>query len=580
MPTLPLIPESAPFTPAQRLWLNGYIAGLLSNASDSPAITSRPKLRIPVVYASQTGNGAGLAEDFAERLGSAGFDAPCIGAEDCSSTTLSSAKFLLLVSSTWGDGEPPDNAVDFWNTLNAEDHPRLENLTYAVLALGDTNYLNFCAQGKAFDARLEALGAKRLVPRADCDTDFEEKAAEWFSQVEAELKKHSHGSETAESTPAKTKTGFSKKNPFPARLTGNLRLNTLDSARDTRHFEFDLTGSGLDYEVGDVLGVCPKNNPALVDEMIDALGFSPDAPVVTPAQGERPLRNALIEHYDITSLSRKTLTDWSAKSTSPFLKELLAADDNASLESFLYGRELIDLVLQHPAIFTSPSAFVASLRPLSPRLYSISSSPKTHPGEVHLTVAKVTYDAHGRRREGVCSTCLSDRITTGETVPIFFQNASHFKLPTERSKDIIMCGPGTGIAPFRAFLEEREATGSPGRNWLFFGNPHEITDFLYRDQLIGMKERGFLTRLDLAWSRDGDAKVYVQDKMAEAGAELWQWLAGGAHFYVCGDAKRMAKDVDRVLHEVAAIHGGLGEDGAVEFVKHLSKEKRYQRDVY
>lgn len=582
MTALPVIPESAPFTTAQRLWLNGYLAGWLSNATDQPAISSRPRLRIPVLYASQTGNSAALAADFAAQLTAAGFDAPCHGTEEASALSLSAEKYLLLVSSTWGEGDPPDNAVDFWSALRSDDHPRLDHLSYAVLALGDTNYLNFCAQGKAFDARLAALGATSLVPRADCDTDFEESAAAWFRGVLEKLGSLTPDAASAETPAAKAKpaTGYHKKNPFPAKLIANQHLNAADSARDTRHLEFDLSGSGLNYEVGDVLGVYPKNHPALVAEMITALGFPADAPVSIPGGGESSLSDALLRHYDITSLNHKILTDWAALAGSTFLNELLAADDPTELESFLHGRERIDLVLDYPAAFARPTDFVALLRPLAPRLYSISSSPRAHPGEVHLTVAKVTYESHGRLREGVCSTCLSDRVAEGETVPIFFQSASHFKLPVDPSKDVIMCGPGTGIAPFRAFLEEREATHAPGRNWLFFGNPHEATDFLYREQLTGLKSRGVLTRFDPAWSRDGENKVYVQNKMAAAGAELWQWLSAGAHFYVCGDAKHMAKDVDRVLHEIAAIHGGLGEAGAIEFIKTLSREKRYQRDVY
>jgi sulfite reductase (NADPH) flavoprotein alpha-component len=582
MTALPVIPESAPFTAAQRLWLNGYLAGWLSNSTDQPAISSRPRLRIPVLYASQTGNSAALAADFAAQLTAAGFDSPCHGTEESSALSLSAEKYLLLVSSTWGDGDPPDNAVDFWSGLRSDDHPRLDHLSYAVLALGDTNYLNFCAQGKAFDARLAALGAKPLVPRADCDSDFEESAAAWFREVLGKLGSLTPDAGSAETAAAKPKpaSGYHKKNPFPARLISNQRLNAADSVRDTRHFEFDLSGAGLDYEVGDVLGVYPKNNPSLVAEMITALGFPADATVPIPGGGESSLSDALLRYYDITSLNHKTLTDWASLAGSPFLNELLSADDPAELESFLHGRERIDLVLYYPAPFAQPADFVALLRPLAPRLYSISSSPRAHPGEVHLTVAKVTYESHGRLREGVCSTCLSDRVAEGETVPIFFQSASHFKLPVDPSKDVIMCGPGTGIAPFRAFLEEREATRAPGRNWLFFGNPHEATDFLYREQLTGLKERGVLTRFDPAWSRDGESKVYVQNKMAAAGAELWQWLSAGAHFYVCGDAKHMAKDVDHVLHSIVAIHGGLGEVGAIEFIKNLSREKRYQRDVY
>ncbi len=581
MQTLPLVPESAPFTAEQRLWLNGYIAGLVSDAGNAPAVSTLLKVRIPLIYASQSGNAEGLAEDFSEQLSGSGFDAPCLGAEDFGELDLASEKHLLIISSTWGEGDPPDNAIEFWNALQADDHPRLDGLKFSVLALGDSNYLEFCKQGKAFDDRLEELGAARIVPRVDCDTDFEEPAGAWFAAVLATLGDSAPRSLPQEPSSSKRKdSGYSKKNPFPAKLIENRRLNARGSSRDTRHFAFDLKGSDLSYEVGDVLGVYPKNNVVHVDEMIAALGFSPDDVVPTPDSGERPLRIALIENYDIHSISAKTISEWVSKTGSTTLREILESEDISVMADYLWGRELIDLIHEHPLSFGSPSEFVSLLRKLGARLYSISSSPMAHEDEVHLTVAKVTYHSHGRDREGVCSSYLSDRVGDEEAVPIFFQPAAHFKLPADTASNIIMCGPGTGIAPFRAFLEERDATRAPGGNWLFFGNPHESTDFLYQEELKDMQERGRLDRLDLAWSRDSDTKVYVQDLMKKNGEALWKWLDGGAHFYVCGDAKRMAKDVDAALHHIAAVHGGLGEGGAAEFIKQLKKEKRYQRDVY
>lgn len=584
MPSLPVIPESAPFTTAQRMWLNGYLAGLLSEAGGTPAISSKLKTRIPVLYASQSGNSESLAESFASQLAEAGFDAPCCSTADFATSDLSKEKHLLLVSSTWGDGDPPDNAIEFWNALRSEDHPRLEELSYAVLALGDSNYLNFCAQGRAFDARFEALGAKRLAPRADCDTDFEEPAAAWFESVRSALSNVDTGGSSAPPPSTKpahapTESKWSKKNPFPARLLMNRRLNGKDSERDTRHFEIELAGSGLEYEVGDVLGVYGHNHPQTVDELTALLAFDGDTSVTLPDGETMTLRRALLEVYDIRTVSRPLLEAWSQVSASEHLGRLLSSD-NAEIENYLRGREIIDLVAEHRPRFAAPDDFLALLRKLGPRLYSISSSPKAHPGEVHLSIARVAYEAHGRRRYGVCSTYLADRVYPEGEVRVFVQQAKHFKLPEDLDVPVIMVGPGTGIAPFRAFLEEREATGAPGLNWLFFGNPHEAVDFLYRDQLEKMQADGVLTRLDTAWSRDQEKKIYVQDRMIEAGAELWKWLEEGAHFYVCGDAKRMAKDVDDALHAIIAKHGARSESEAAAYVAEMKREKRYQRDVY
>lgn len=586
MAPLPVIPDSAPFTAEQRMWLNGYLAGLLSVAGEAPAISSKPRTRVAVLYASQSGNGEGLAETFAARLGESGFDAPCFSTGDYAVADLAREKHLLLVSSTWGDGEPPDNAVEFWNKLRDDGHPRLEGLSYSVLALGDSNYLNFCAQGKAFDSRLEALGAKRFVPRADCDTDFEAPAAAWFESVCSALvgmQGQTTPSGTAPapmSAPATNEPIGSKKNPFPARLLMNRRLNGPGSERDTRHFEIELAGSGLEYEVGDVLGVYGQNHPQAVDELTALLAFDGDTCVTLPDGGTMPLRRALLEIYDIRSINRPLLEAWLQVSDSDRLRQLLAPGAEGEADAYLRGREIIDLVAEHRPRFAEPDEFLALLRKLGPRLYSISSSPKAHPGEVHLTIARVSYETHGRRRYGVCSTYLADRVYPEGEVRVFVQHAKHFKLPDDPDIPIIMVGPGTGIAPFRAFLEEREATGAPGLNWLFFGNPREAVDFLYRDQLERMQADGVLTRLDTAWSRDQETKIYVQHRMLEAGAELWKWLEEGAHFYVCGDAKRMAKDVDDALHEVIVKHGTKSGSEAAAYLAAMKNEKRYQRDVY
>lgn len=372
---------------------------------------------------------------------------------------------------------------------------------------------------------------------------------------------------------------YSKKRPFPSTVIHNENLNAPLSEKETRHLAFSLEGSGLDYEVGDALGVYPTNSPEQVDAIITTLSLDPEEHVPLPDGGTAPLREALIGSYDIRNLTAPLLAGWLENAGSPALRDLLESEDKSALNDYCWGRELIDLVHDHPPFFSCGKEFVAVLKKLQPRLYSIASSPKAHPGEVHLTVGVVRYHSHGRDRGGVCSTFLGDRAVEARP-KIFVHGNKAFRPPADDSRAMIMVGPGTGIAPFRAFLEERQATGAVGKNWLLFGNPHEETDFLYKDELGAMIESGVLTRLDTAFSRDQEQKVYVQDRMIEHGAELWKWLEEGAAFYVCGDASRMAKDVEAALLKVVVTHGGLPEEEATAYLKMLRKEKRYCRDVY
>ncbi len=608
MAGIPYIPSSAPFTPEQRAWLNGYLAGLFADANlGEPGVAAQPQTApakpaepLLVLYGSQSGTAEGLAKKFAKEATAKGFEPRVMELNAAAQLDLTKEPRAVIITSTWGDGEPPDNATAFWSHIAADTAPKLENLSYSVLALGDRNYSEFCGAGKKFDERLEKLGAKRVHPRVDCDLDYEVPAKGWMEGVWPALLTTAPESESVNSGSviSKPQNGsapstdslntdllitpptYSRTNPFPARLIANRKLNAPDSAKDTRHFEISLKDSGLTYEVGDALGVVPQNCPALVDDIIHALGCDGEEGVTDPSGKETSLRSALLRNYQITKPGPSFLARISELADDSELNSLLEPARKADLEKFLYGREVIDVLRRNPAAKLAPKDFVSLLAKLQPRLYSISSSPKAHPGEVHLTVAAVRYESHGRARKGVCSTFLADRVEGETPVPVFVQTSHGFRIPTDGTKPIIMIGPGTGIAPFRAFLEERRAIGAPGKNWLFFGDQKASCDFLYREQLEGMLAEGSLTRLDLAFSRDQAEKIYVQTRMLEQAAELWRWLENGAHLYVCGDAKRMAKDVDAALHEIIQKAGGRSADDAKAYVAKLKSDKRYQRDVY
>jgi len=375
---------------------------------------------------------------------------------------------------------------------------------------------------------------------------------------------------------------WSRKNPFPAPLLVNRKLTGAGSEKDTRHYEISLAGSGLTYEVGDSLGIFPSNPPELVEEILKALRATGDELVPGADGAPKPFREALLKDYAIKEPSKQFLAALVEKAgdAAPLIRELLDPERKNDLEEYLWGMEYIDFLVDHPSICFAPEEFVKLLRKLIPRLYSIASSIKANPEQVHLTVATVRYESHGRKRQGVCSTYLAERIPVGGTLPVFFHVAKGFRLPEDGATPVIMVGPGTGVAPFRAYLQERKATGATGKNWLFFGEQREKEDFLYREEFEQFQKEGVLTRLDTAFSRDQEKKIYVQHRMLENGAELWAWLNEGAHFFVCGDAARMAKDVDAALHQIVQTHGGKTAEEAAEYIEGLKKEKRYKRDVY
>ena len=557
---VPTMPANAPLADASRLWLNGLLGGLFSHtqsvAAPSPAVT--------LLWASQTGNAEALAERFAKRLRDAGIAVELSAMSDFPASKLASTHTLALISSTFGDGDPPDNGEGFWHSLSTAE-TRLESLRFAVLALGDPNYDQFCNHGKQLDQRLSELGATRLLERVDCDTEFEALADAWLVRFQQTL---------APAKPVAPATPAGKTKLYGSRLLLNRHLNPQSVHKETRQFALDLADSGLTYEAGDALGVRPRNCPDLVSELLDLTRLNASTCVNIDTFGDVPLQQALTQHFEIARPSSDTLAFIAERSANPGLKHLLNPEHKAELNDWLWGRQLADVLQAYP-IECSADELLGTLKRLQPRLYSIASSAKAYPQEVHLTVAAVRYG----KRKGVSSTFLADRVGDGE-VPLFIQPSKHFRTPTDGDVPMIMIGPGTGIAPFRAFLQERRALGHQGRNWLFFGEQHAASDFYYQDELQGMQRDGLLNHLSLAFSRDQAQKVYVQDSIREQGAELWRWLQDGARLYICGDASHMAKDVDQALRQVAQTHGGLGVEGAVEYWRQLSEQKRYLRDVY
>ncbi|KGD78573.1 sulfite reductase subunit alpha [Pantoea vagans] len=583
---IPYIPEDAPFNGDQKYWLAGFLAGLHSRLlvledKQQPAAGTgaAATTQLHILYGSQTGNAEALAQTAAKSARAKGLVPVVQALGDVDLDVFATMRHVLIVTSTYGEGEMPDNAQLFWDAISASTAPRLEQMHFAVLAIGDTGYDGFCQAGKFIDMRLEQLGAKRVVDRIDCDIDFEEPSSEWLNSSMPQFAASAGSSGTVlESAPeAPVIPGSNKSNPYAAALITNKRLSGEQSAKDIRHFEFDLSDSGLKYEAGDALGVIPVNEPSLVSLLLTQL----NADYQTPVPGfDRSLGDLLTYQFEISEPSRKLIEWVGQNTTNQELRHVLQHDDKDALGVWLWGKDTLDLLqLELTRTLTVPE-FVALLRPLQHRAYSISSSSKAHPNQVHLTVASVRYHSGGRNRGGVCSTYLAERVRRGEKPAIFISPNKAFRVPANNSAPLIMVGPGTGIAPFRAFLQERQATGAQGKNWLFFGDQHQEHDFIYQDELLAWRDNGLLTRLDLAFSRDQEKKIYVQSRMLEQGAELYAWLQEGAYFYVCGDASRMAKDVDNALYEVVRQFGGLSTERAADYVDQLKKEKRYLRDVY
>ncbi|HEN8798971.1 TPA: bifunctional nitrate reductase/sulfite reductase flavoprotein subunit alpha [Pseudomonas putida] len=564
---VPSLPATAPLAANRRLFVDGLLAGLFAQPAALPvALQAAPKHQ--VLWASQTGNGELLAERCAERLRAAGLDVQLSCMEAVSPSQLQGVPSVVLIASTFGDGDAPDSAAAFWQALQGEEGAHCAELPYAVLALGDSSYDQFCGFGRKLDQRLAELGGRRLLQRVDCEPDFDDTFADWLEALLPTLGRASTAQALSE--PATVAT-YSKQQPWVASVLENRLLNGPGASKETRQLVFDLSGSGFSYAAGDALGVWPRNCPALVDELLALMQLDGQVLVELNGKPAMPLAEALQTHLEIAKVTAQQLQAFAVNA--PDLQRLLQPACKSELQDWLWGRQLVDVLRAFPQQLPLAS-WLALLKPLQPRLYSISSSPLAHPGQVHLTVSTVRYG----ERKGVCSSFLADR-AQALRVAIFPQVSKHFRLPEDDSLPVIMVGPGTGIAPFRAFLEERQARGANGGNWLFFGEQYAATDFYYQDQLQAWQAAGHL-RLDTAFSRDQAQKVYVQQRMLEQGAELWRWLQAGAYFYVCGDAQRMAKDVDAALRAVVAEHGGMDAAQAAAYVEGLSKARRYRRDVY
>ena len=579
-------------TPLQLAWLSGYAWSQASGveqplvgqhlAANLTALSAEP-FSITVLSGSQTGNAKSVADKVAAELTEAGIAVKRVALKDYKAKTIADEKYLLLVTSTQGEGEPPEEGVVLHKLLNGKKTPKLTELQFAVLGLGDSSYPNFCQAGKDFDQRFAELGATRLFERVDADLDYSATAEQWIRDIVAIIKeKAAQASPVVQSIATATtalvakESQYNKANPFPATLITNQKITGRQSDKDVRHLEFDLAGSDLHYQAGDALGVWFDNDPKLVDEILSLAQIDPTTEVTIEGKTQT-ISTALLSHLELTQNTPAFVKGYAALANNEQLNDLVA--DNQALQELVQRTPIVDVLHKFPAKLTAEQ-LVSLLRPLTPRLYSISSSPAEVGEEVHLTVGVVRFEHEGRARSGAASSFLADRVEEDGAVRVFVEHNDNFRLPNDTTKPIIMVGSGTGVAPFRAFMQQRVADEASGKNWLIFGNSHFASDFLYQTEWQQFAKEGFLHKYDFAWSRDQEKKIYVQDKIRENSTALWQWLQEGAYFYVCGDASKMAKDVEQALLDVIAKEGNLSPDEAEDYLNELREEKRYQRDVY
>ncbi|AKF39492.1 TPA: NADPH-dependent assimilatory sulfite reductase flavoprotein subunit [Yersinia enterocolitica] len=591
---LPLSPEQlarlqaavGEFSPTQMAWLSGYFWGMVNQqpgAVVAPAVAAPAAVTITLISASQTGNARRLAEQLRDDLLAAKLNVNLVNAGDYKFKQIAQERLLVIVASTQGEGEPAEEAVALHKFLFSKKAPKLPEMAFAVFGLGDTSYEHFCQAGKDFDNKLAELGAQRLLERVDADVEYQESAQQWRQQIVAALQARvpAQSAAAVAVTPSGavdeiTSSPYSKAAPLTAQLSVQQKVTGRNSEKDVRHIEIDLGDSGLRYQPGDALGIWFDNDPALVEELLALLWLKGDEQVSIDGQNIS-LSQALRSQLELTQNTTLIVDKYAALSRDEKLIALLA--DKPALQHYAKNTPIVDMVRQAPSDLNADQ-LVALLRPLTPRLYSIASSQAETENEVHITVGVVRYNIDGRPRTGGASGYLADRLEMDGDIRIFIEHNDNFRLPVNPETPVIMIGPGTGIAPFRAFMQQREADGATGKNWLLFGNPHFTEDFLYQVEWQRYVKDGLLTRIDLAWSRDQADKIYVQDKLREQGAELWNWIQQGAHIYVCGDANRMAKDVEQVLLDVVALHGAMDAEQADEYLSELRLARRYQRDVY
>ncbi|ACA38215.1 assimilatory sulfite reductase (NADPH) flavoprotein subunit [Lysinibacillus sphaericus] len=574
-----LLPQ---LTLEQKIWLNGYLSA--AQATQEPIVVTAPATTqsitktMTILYGSQTGNSQGLAEKYASLLEAQNVDVTVSSLGKFKASNLKKITNLLLIVSTHGEGDPPDQAIQFYEFLHSKRAPKLEHLQYSVLALGDSSYEFFCKTGKDFDEQFAKLGATRMVPRTDCDVDYDDAAAQWFSAVQQEFLKQATAISvtSTESDEILGATTYSRKNPFYAEVLENINLNGRGSNKETRHLELSIEGANFQFEPGDSIGIQPENSELLVDALLGALQFDP-ATEVTVFDEILSLKNALQKRLEITVLSKPVLEKIKAYTEHNEFSRLL--EEPNAWKDYAKGRDLLDVVEDFAPFTWSAQQFVDILRKIPSRLYSIASSQLANNDEVHLTISKVSYETNGRQRLGVCSGSVAD-LQIGDTLPIYVHKNPNFRLPEQKETPIIMIGAGTGIAPYRAFLEEREELGVVGKAWLIFGDQHFVTDFLYQTDWQRWLASGTLSQMHIAFSRDTDKKIYVQHKIEENAANFYEWLEQGAVIYVCGDEKSMAADVDATIHRIIEQQGQKSSEQAKAFVQELKQQKRYQRDVY